>query len=258
MPTNAEPSIPAAGAGRLAADAVGVQFAGLKAIDDVSLSIKQNEVVGLIGPNGSGKTTLLNVLSGVYRPTAGDVHVDGNRCTKKPVRHFAGLGVARTFQNLRLFGNLTVRKNVEVGAALQGGLSGDALGHEADRVLAELDLSGYGDKVAADLAYGVRRRVEIARALATKPRYLLLDEPAAGANGRESQDLAAFIEQIAVNYELGILVIEHDLRLMMRVADRIVVLTSGRKIAEGTPQDIAENPAVHEAYFGTQGPNASR
>lgn len=238
---------------RLVADRVSVRFAGLKALDGVSLDVGQGEVVGLIGPNGSGKTTLLNVLSGVYRPTEGNVYVDGVRCNKKPIRHFAKLGISRTFQNLRLFGNLTVLKNVEVGAALQGRFSGDALSGEAERVLAELDLSAFRDRQAADLPYGVRRRVEIARALATKPRYLLLDEPAAGANGRESQELASFIEQIAQNYELGILVIEHDLRLMMRVADRIMALTSGRTIAEGTPEEIAQDPAVHEAYFGKQG-----
>lgn len=234
----------------LVADRVYVDFAGLRALADVSLQVEQGEIVGLIGPNGSGKTTLLNVLSGVYRPTAGEVHVDGVPCTGKPSRRFARLGVARTFQNIRLFGNLTVLRNVEVGVAQRGGHSGDALDAEAKRVLGELDLLAYADRMASALPYGIRRRLEIARALATQPRYLLLDEPAAGANGRESTELAEFIEYIGHNYDLGILVIEHDLRLMMRVAHRITALTSGKVIAEGTPAQIAKDPAVHEAYFG--------
>lgn len=238
---------------RLVADHVSVHFAGLKALDDVSMSVGQGEIVGLIGPNGSGKTTLLNVFSGVYRPTSGDVYVDGLRCNRRPVRQFAKLGVARTFQNLRLFSNLSVVKNVEVGVALRGGLSGDLLNAEAELILAELNLIEYRDRPAADLPYGVRRRVEIARALATRPRYLLLDEPAAGANGRESEELATFIEHISENYDLGVLVIEHDLRLMMRVAGRITALTGGRKIADGTPEEISNDSGVREAYFGKKG-----
>lgn len=230
---------------------VEVSFSGLRALRGVSLHVDTGEVVGLIGPNGSGKTTLLNVLSGVYRATGGTVRLDTAELTTLATHRIAALGVARTFQNIRLFSNMTVLQNVAVGAALSAEKPrGAALHDAAMSTMAELDLTGLADRRAITLPYGVRRRIEIARALAAAPRFLLLDEPAAGANEVESAELTELISNIARRHELGILVIEHDLRLIMQVADRIVVLNEGAIIAQGDGEAVAADPAVREAYLG--------
>jgi branched-chain amino acid transport system permease protein len=230
---------------------VGVTFSGLRALRSVDLVLAKREIVGLIGPNGSGKTTLLNVLSGVIVPTSGRVEVDGRDVTGWPAHRVAALGVARTFQNIRLFGQLSVLENVEVGAALHPEHPGGAALRRAARaVLAEIGLSDVADRAARTLPYGIRRRLEIARALATRPAFLLLDEPAAGANEAESDELRTLIAELRRAHGLGILVVEHDLRLIMRVADRIVVLNEGVQIAEGSARDVSTDPAVREAYLG--------
>ncbi len=230
---------------------VGVTFSGLEALRGIDLSLVQGEIVGLIGPNGSGKTTLLNVLSGVIVPTTGRVEIDGRDVTRWPAHRVAARGVARTFQNIRLFGQMSVLENVEVGAALQPGRPGGAALRRAARaVLAETGLSGVADRRARTLPYGIRRRLEIARALATRPAFLLLDEPAAGANEAESDELRMLIAELRRAHGLGILIVEHDLRLIMRLADRIVVLNEGARIAEGSAHDVSTDPAVREAYLG--------
>jgi branched-chain amino acid transport system permease protein len=217
----------------------------------VDIDVAPGDIVGLIGPNGSGKTTLLNVLSGVLTPTAGRVLVGGTDVTGWPAHRLAAAGVARTFQNIRLFGQMTVLENIEVGAALHAhGRGGTSLRRDARALLAETDLGDVAERRAATLPYGLQRRVEITRALATRPRFLLLDEPAAGTNEAESDELRELIEELRRRHELGLLVVEHDLRLIMRLADRIVVLNEGRRICEGTAEEVSNDQVVREAYFG--------
>ncbi len=235
----------------LGAAGIGVTFSGLQALRDVDLSLATGEIVGLIGPNGSGKTTLLNVLSGVIVPTAGRVTIEGQDVTRWPAHRVATAGVARTFQNIRLFSELSVLENVEVGAALHPlRPGGAALRRAAREILAETDLVAVADRPARTLPYGVRRRVEIARGLAMRPSFLLLDEPAAGANEAESDELRALIGELRDLHGLGMLVVEHDLRLIMRLADRIVVLNEGSMIAAGSAREVSLDPAVREAYLG--------
>ena len=249
--TGVEGPSPAATIPTLRCTGIGVTFSGLRALRDVDLALAQGETVGLIGPNGSGKTTLLNVLSGVIAPTAGRVEVAGRDVTRWPAHRVAALGVARTFQNIRLFGELSVLENVEVGAALHPERPGGAALRRAARaVLVETGLAAFADRRARTLPYGIRRRVEIARALATRPTFLLLDEPAAGANEAESDELRALIAELRVAHRVGMLVVEHDLRLIMRVADRIVVLNEGARIAEGSARHVSTDAAVREAYLG--------
>lgn len=235
----------------LKAASVSVAFSGLKALQDVDLTLARGAICGLIGPNGSGKTTLLNVLSGVIKPTAGAVSIGDRDVTGWPAHRIAGAGVARTFQNIRLFGRLTVLENVAVGAALDPAHpSGAALKRAAREMLDRTDLLEFAERRANTLPYGIRRRVEIARALATKPTFVLLDEPAAGANERESDTLRQLIGSLRQTFEVGILVVEHDLRLIMRLADRIIVLNEGHRIAEGTAEEVSRDPLVLEAYLG--------
>lgn len=235
----------------LSAASVSVSFAGLQALDSVDVELGQGAILGLIGPNGSGKTTLLNVLSGVIPPTAGRVTLGDESITGWPAHRVAARGIARTFQNIRLFGNMTVLENVEVGAALDPARpSGLALRRAARDMIARTALEEVADRRANTLSYGIRRRVEIARALATKPRFVLLDEPAAGTNEAESDELRDLIGDLRRTFGVGLLVVEHNLRLIMRLADHIVVLNEGHRIASGSATEISENHAVREAYLG--------
>jgi ABC-type branched-subunit amino acid transport system ATPase component len=233
------------------ADAVVKQFRGVRALDGVSLSVSEGEIVGLIGPNGSGKTTLLNVASGVLQPTAGRIHVGTIDATGGKAHSFARLGIGRTFQQVRLFSDMTVRENVVVGAVARGRrLDG------VDELLERMRLLAFAERGAATLAYGLQRRVEIARALAGEPRFLLLDEPAAGMNETESDDLLATIRSVRDERGLGVLLVDHDLRLIMRLCERIHVLAEGRTICEGPPQDVRSDHGVIEAYLGTAAADA--
>lgn len=225
-----------------------MRFAGLTALDDVSMAIERSEIVGLIGPNGSGKTTLLNVISGVLTPTDGTVSVDGHAWTSSSPRRVARLGVRRTFQNIRLFDEMTALETVEVpGAALGGQRSRRDIALNA---LEQLRLGDHRDRIADQLPYGLQRRLEIARAIAGEPRFLLLDEPTAGLNDTESDALVDMILAIRDRHGCGVVLIDHDLRVIMSACSRIIVLNEGAVISEGKPHHVRSDPAVVKAYLG--------
>ena len=248
----------------LACQSVCRNFGGLRAVTDFSLEVRVGELVGLIGPNGAGKTTAFNVITGVYRPSSGHVAMNGKRIDGLSPVAINRQGIARTFQNIRLFQNLTVLDNVTVGYArsAEHGLLGTILRtpkFARERYQAEADgiellrtfkLDQKADYIAKNLPYGEQRRLEIARALATNPKILLLDEPAAGMNPQEKIELMDLIRFIRERFGLGILLIEHDMKLVMNVCERITVLDHGETIAVGTPQEIQANPDVIEAYLG--------
>jgi branched-chain amino acid transport system permease protein len=225
------------------------RFGGLVAAEGVSFRVEPGKIVGLIGPNGSGKTTIVNLICGQLAPDEGRATLDGVPLVGRGSSAIARLGLGRTFQAVRLFDRLTVEENVRV-AALSIEAGPVAAGHAVARLLARLDLAGDARRLAGTLPYGARRRLEIARALALRPRYLLLDEPAAGMNPAETDALILTLSRIRDDFGLGLLVIEHDMRLIMRLCDRIVVVNKGQKIAEGTAEEVRGDPNVIEAYIG--------
>jgi branched-chain amino acid transport system ATP-binding protein len=260
----------AAGETLLAIDGLTVRFGGLTALDDVSFDVHRGEILGLIGPNGAGKTTCFNVMTGVYQPTSGLVRYLGQPLGKRHKFQITKLGIARTFQNIRLFANMTALENVLVGVdahhttgvvtamfRLPKHRREEQQGRaRAMELLEFMGLAGKADELARNLPYGDQRRLEIARALATSPQLLCLDEPAAGFNPAEKVKLMELIRTIR-DQGYTVLLIEHDMKLVMGVTDRIVVLEFGRKIAEGTPAEIRDNPAVIAAYLGVDEEDAS-
>jgi branched-chain amino acid transport system ATP-binding protein len=224
-------------------------FEGVHALREVSVELKPGEVLGLIGPNGAGKSTLVNVLTGFDRPTSGTVELDGVDVTKWTANRRGRRGLARTFQHSHAFRGLTVRENVEV-AALGGGASPREAARRADDLLSRLELARNADAPAAALAHGDERRLGVARALATEPRFVLFDEPAAGLPEAEVPPFARIIESVRSQHGAGVLLIDHNVALIMDVCDRVVVLDQGMVLAEGTPEEIRSNLDVVAAYLG--------
>ena len=245
------PDIPTAGSTQenLTIRGLSKYFAGLHALEDVSFDLKRGEILGLIGPNGSGKTTLINVVTGLLPATRGQVFVDGAEITNKKPYQVAHAGLARTFQTIRLFRELTVLENVEV-AAVSMGLSRRDARQRALEVLEEIGIAGWADMLSGVLPYGLERRVEVARALATRPKFLFLDEPAAGLNEDESEELLQVLAGLPAKKNLGMLIVDHDMRLIMRLCHRLHVLNFGRTIGEGSPEEVRKIPAVLQAYLG--------
>ena len=236
---------------------LGIEFGGLKAVDDFSLTIGKTEIAGLIGPNGAGKTTVFNLLTKVYQPTHGTILLDGEDTSGKSVYQVNRMGIARTFQNIRLFNTMTVEDNVKVG--LEGVLrlptywKHEKAAHErAMELLSIFDMEHLANEQAGSLPYGAQRRLEIVRALATNPKLLLLDEPAAGMNPSETAELMANIVKIRDTFGIAIMLIEHDMSLVMNICEGICVLNFGKVIAKGTAEEIQNNEAVIEAYLGKQ------
>jgi len=233
----------------LAAESVTVRFGGLTALASVDFAVREGEIVGLIGPNGAGKTTMLNVLTGFVRPTEGVVRLNGTDVSswsiEKRVRH----RVARTFQGARVFGRLTVRENIEVGAVGQGVAMKVARSRAAE-LIETYHLGDYAERLASTLPAGVRRRLGIARALASEPRVILMDEPAAGLNEAERKDLVRLVSQVRESSGCGIGIVEHSMPVIMELCDRIQVLDGGRTLAMGAPADVRRDPGVRAAYLG--------
>lgn len=243
---------------------IGISFGGLKAVDNFSLTLEENELSGLIGPNGAGKTTIFNLLTGVYRPDKGSIRLDGKELTGKSIIEINQAGIARTFQNIRLFSNLSVLDNVKAGlhnhypyTTLEGILrlprfraQEKEMNRRATELLEVFHLEQFADTRAKNLPYGSQRKLEIARALATEPKLLLLDEPAAGMNSNETAELMETIQLVQKRFRMTILLIEHDMKLVSGICERLTVLNFGKVLKQGETQEVLHDPEVVKAYLG--------
>ncbi len=243
---------------------LGISFGGLRAVDNLNMTIEKDELYGLIGPNGAGKTTAFNMLTGVYKPTDGQILLDGVDITGKSTVEINKMGIARTFQNIRLFDKMSVIDNVKAGLHNDYKYSTwtaifrlpkyfrteKAMDERATELLKVFDLDSYRDALASNLPYGQQRKLEIARALATSPKLLLLDEPAAGMNPNETQELMDTIKLVRKNFDMTILLIEHDMKLVSGICERLTVLNFGKVLAEGETSEVLNNPEVISAYLG--------